>query len=271
MLKKYDNISVSQRIKNAAASQEVEVTKALHSYWHGRADSTAEWSNIWSRSDACSWAHQFGRMRGFDQVWYGSVSRYDAMAFENYLDMYDIYPEIGGKDPRPLMECSVHTLVNEVIEVAADGMSARSSFITPGVIHSVLTPGQARYCNFLWERYGSDFVCEDGEWKYLHEHVCPDVIGQIDCTNWAYSTYEKLAENPTFVDKATLGEIPPVSDPGPLHNPYLPISTPQDTVPWPLPYVTLDEDNTYTKADEIRNERKMHSSAERTISRINDK
>ena len=68
-------LTLHQRIQNAAASQEVENVKARHTYYHGRADATGEWDNIWSRSDDCSWAHAFGRMRGFDQVWYGSVTQ----------------------------------------------------------------------------------------------------------------------------------------------------------------------------------------------------
>lgn len=241
------NLSLHERIRNAAASQEVENVKARHTYLHGRADATGEWADIWSRSDDCSWAHVFGRMRGFDQVWYGSVAQYDKMAYENAIMMMDKYPETTGKDPRPLMEASVHTLVTDVIEVAEDGMSARGSFITPGVIHSCLTPDEEKYCNILWERYGSDFVCENGKWKYLHEHVCPDILSRMDCFNWAAEEYARITA-PVIEDAppATLGDPPPVADPGPLHLPYSVLSKPQNTVPWPEPYRTLDNDNTYT-------------------------
>lgn len=240
------NISLRQRIENAAASQSVENVKARHSYLHGRADSTTEWETLWSRSDECSWAHAFGRMRGFDQVWYGSVTRYDMMTFQNYLDMVDKYPEIGGKDPRPLMEASMHTLVTDVIEVAEDGQSARGSFITPGLIHSVLNPDGKKYCNILWERYGSDFVLEDGKWKYLHEHVCPDILGKLDHLNWGMEGWKRLTDpSPAGGPPTTLGS-PPVTDPGPMHKPYAPTREPQNTCPWPEPYKTLDENNTYT-------------------------
>ncbi len=239
-------LSLHQRIQNAASSQEVENVKARHTYLHGRADATGEWAAIWSRSDDCSWAHAFGRMRGFDQVWYGSVAQYDKMAMENAIEMQDIYPETTGKDPRPLMEASVHTLLTDVIEVAADGKSARGSFITPGMIHSCLTPEKEKYCNVLWERYGSDFVLEDGEWKYLHEQVCPDILTRLDMFNWAAEDYARITA-PEVEDAAppTLG-TPPVADPGPLHIPYTVLQPPQDTVPWPEPYETLDNGNTYT-------------------------
>ncbi len=248
-------LTLHERIRNADASQQVEKVKAWHTYLHGRADATGEWSVIWSTSDDCSWAHAFGRMRGYDQVYHGSVGEYDRMCFENWLNLYQVYPEVTGKDPRPLMECSVHTLVTDVIEVAADGQSARGSFITPGVIHSRLVAdpdenGQVQrspvYCNVLWERYGSDFVCEDGEWKYLHEHVCPDIPGRLDNVNWAAEEYERLTTpNAAPPIPPTLGS-PPVTDPGPMHMPYSVLTKPRNTVPWPEPYETLDNDNTYT-------------------------
>ncbi|MDR2355513.1 MAG: hypothetical protein LBE16_04885 [Clostridiales Family XIII bacterium] len=237
-------LSLRERIEHAAASQAVENVKARHTYLHGRADATGEWSTIWSRRPDCSWAHAFGRMRGFEQVWYGSVTCYDAMAFENWLAMYKKYPEVGGKDPRPLMEASVHTLVTDIIEVAADGQSARASYITPGVIHSVLTPMGKKYCNVLWERYGSDFVLENGEWKYLHEHVCPDIMTHLDCENWAAESYKRLT-SAKDTPPPTLGSPPPVTDPGPLHTPYTPVTPPQNTCPWPEPYESLDADNSY--------------------------
>lgn len=126
------------------------------------------------------------------RFWYGSVAQYDKMSFENAIELMNIYPETAGKDPRPLMEASVHTLVTDIIEVAEDGMSARGSFITPGVIHSTLTTEQKKYCNVLWERYGSDFVYEDGKWKYLHEQVCPDILSRMDCLNWAAEEYARI-------------------------------------------------------------------------------
>ena len=248
-------LTLHERIRNADASQQVENVKAWHTYLHGRADATGEWSVIWSTSDDCSWAHAFGRMRGFDQVYHGSVGDYDRMCMENWLDLYQVYPEVTGKDPRPLMECSVHTLVTDVIEVAADGQSARGCFITPGVIHSRLTADpdengvvqrSQRYCNVLWERYGSDFVLENGKWVYLHEHVCPDLVGRMDFTNWAYDEWVRITDpDPKAAMMPTLG-APPVTDPGPMHTPYSVLKKPQNTVPWPEPYETLDNDNTYT-------------------------
>lgn len=186
-------------------------------------------------------------MKGFDQVWYGCVTGYDKLAMENWLEIIDTYPEVGGKDPRPLMEASVHTLVTDVIEVADDGMSARGSFITPGVIHSVLTGFNAKYCHVLWERYGADFVYEDGEWKYLNEQVCPDILTDLDVGDWAAEDYRRHTDPNAPPPPPVTGGNPPVTYPGPWHQPYTILQLPQDDAPWPEPYETMDAEHRYNK------------------------
>ena len=250
-----------KRIYRAMSSQQVENVKAMHSYLHARADGTTEWSTIWSKSADTAWAHGFGCMRGFDQIWWNSVTKYDATAFLNYIRLAPVYPQIGGKDPRPLNEAAVHTLATDVIEISGDGLSARASFLTPGIVFSMVTDTGKRFFVCLWERYGSDFVYEDGRWVYLHEQVCPDIFTRMDCDNWAHTAWMSLVDKNTMtlfqeIDSENENRTDPfaalelelkLTDPGPLHEAYSPVKPPQDTVPWPEPYEHLDPDNCYCK------------------------
>ena len=311
------NLSLHQRIFNAAATQEVEFIHATHTYYHARANATEEWSQIWSQCPEVSWAHGFGRMRGFKNVWNGSVTLYDVKAFQKFTEMYEIMPEIGGFDPRPLMELSLHALATDIIEVADDGKTARASFLTPGIISSSVTNNGVRRCGGLWERYGADFVFEDGCWLFLHEHVCPDMGIGCDGNNPGMNSYLQakngggmspmmLAMGPSASAPAKapagmpaggapggmpaggppaggapggmpaggppaggapggmpaggapggapggfpgggLRTMPDVDDPGPMHSQWSITQTVQNTVPWPEPYATMDDNNTYTK------------------------
>lgn len=244
-----EHLSLSRRIHNANASIEVENVKARHQYLHARCDGVGEYANLWVRSDEAGWGHGFGCMVGFEQIWNGSVTCYDRMAFQNWIELVDVYPEVSGKDPRPLMEASVHTLVTDVIEVADDGMSVRGSFITPGVIHCTLNQDKKKTCTIMWERYGSDFVLDNGEWKYLNEQVCPDIVTPMDFLDWAAEDYKRQTDpNPVLPQGGgAVMSFPPVTYPGPWHNDYTVIQTPQDDTPWPEPYVTLDAENRYNK------------------------
>ena len=165
------------------------------------------------------------------------------------MAMVDTYPEIAGKDFRPLMECSVHTLVCDVIEVADDGKSARASFVTPGAINSVLDPDQAKLCHVMWERYGSDFVIDetDGELKYLNEQVCPDIMADLDYRDWAAEEYARRTDPNAPPPPPVTAGMPAVTYPGPWHKPYSLLEPPQYDVLWPEPYETLDEEHRYNK------------------------
>ena len=245
------HLSLSQRIQNAHASQEADRLHAWHSYLHGGSRSKEEWEGFWSRREDISWAHGFGRMRGWDQVYYGNVTNYDGQCYKNYLEIYPIYPEIGGKDARALYTVAMHALGAGVVEVADDGKTARAAYLTPSTGFNYLTPEQTRWSGCLWERYGADYICEDGQWKYLHEQVCPDFSMDFDYENWAVTSYRKLkgeTDSEFGAGNAPQSMFPPCADPGPMHMRYSLVQPLQNTVPWPEPYATMDENNTYTPA-----------------------
>jgi hypothetical protein len=61
----------------------------------------------------------------------------------------------------------LHMAVNPYIEVAADGLSARSHWLSPGASNS---PGGS---SWIWGPYYVDYIKENGEWKILHSNLAP--------------------------------------------------------------------------------------------------
>jgi hypothetical protein len=242
------HLTLNQRIHNAEGAQATEYLHAKHAYLHAKAHEKEEYSEIWTRSEDASWAHSFGRWRGWKNVWWGHVANYNLIYLDVYRQIYDLLPEVSWlTDFRSLGELAMHSLSTDIIEVAGDGKTARASFLTPGVISSALHPDMKWKGFVLWERYGADFVFEDGEWKYLHEQVCPDLAGHFDASNAGMDSYKQLLNPPA-------GGLPPMDtdakrlqDIGPLHFNYTIVQTVQNTVPWPEPYLTMDNNNTYTK------------------------
>ena len=251
------SLTLEQRVWNCAATLEAEFLHSTHSYYHARAMGVEEYSELWSRSDNISWAHGFGRMRGFASVWNGSVMLYDIMATQRLQQNYEVMPEIAGFDMRALMELSLHALATDIVEAADDRKSARAFFLTPGLISSAVTNNGKRRISGLWERYGADFVYEDGCWLYLHEHVCPNMMIPCDGENPGAQNYQRLKSPgdgpmgpggppPGAGNGPQLRTRPDCEDPGPLHNDWSVVQPVQNTVPWPEPYKTMDNDNTYT-------------------------
>lgn len=61
----------------------------------------------------------------------------------------------------------MHMAVNPYIEIAADGQSARSHWLSPGASNS---PSAS---SWIWGPYYVDYVKEDGEWRILHSKLVP--------------------------------------------------------------------------------------------------
>ena len=155
-------LTTSEKIRNAVACQEVENLHARHCFMHCAGRNIEEIDNYWSHDPGVSWGHAFGKWTSWTGVkfgWGGSLERKGTLAF---LQLTQVWPQIAGLDPRPIQESAIHMLATDIIEVAADGKTARAYFYTPGAICSMLNTNRQRKCFLMWERYGIEYVCEDG-------------------------------------------------------------------------------------------------------------
>ena len=102
-------LTLEQRIHNAEGAQAAETLHARHAYLHAKAFGDEEWGQIWSTSDDTSWAHSFGRMRGYDSVYYNNVTTYNCGGQRSYQQLLNILPEIGHFDARSVREVAMHS------------------------------------------------------------------------------------------------------------------------------------------------------------------
>src|SRR5690606_19016919 len=75
----------------------------------------------------------------------------------------------------------LHMTVNPYIEIAADGRSARSHWLSPGATGSNTSAG------WVWGPYYIDYVKENGEWRIQHSNLAP-VFRTTFETSWAQAT-----------------------------------------------------------------------------------
>lgn len=245
------NLSRHERIHNVAAGQMVEELKARHAYLHGINYGREEYGVFWLRSTDTTWGHCFGRMIGYDEMFkaHCGISADEMFGSARFAKWFG--DEMNGHDKRSTYFCLCHVLASPVIEVADDGASARSWYLTPGTMMSTMdfsdenSDGSHRSGFWLWERYGSDFVYKDGKWWWAHEQVCPDLMGDYDAENWAQIQYAE--------DKKTNGEVGPngggprqLTDARDAHMYWTTLQPVQYTVVPPVPYETLDENNTFS-------------------------
>lgn len=124
----------------------------------------------------------------------------------------------------------IHYLATPMIEVAADGRSARGVWRSPGV--EAVRPADGGKPVPLWSfgAYAVDFVYLDGQWKIRHLHWFRTIKsshaeGWVDDLSMAFGG--KLADSPNL-------------QPGTYHNPYTPDAVQEPVPPCPQPYKTYD-------------------------------
>ena len=237
-------LTLEQRIHNALGSQELERKKAIHSWVHAVNYENEEFDRLWVKSQNSTWGHNFGRMTGYEMIYYNHILGEMKSAVTNHFRLCETHPEIRRTDVRSGAAGNLHALAEGCVEVAADGGSARGWFTTPGSMIGAFGRGERRSGGALWEYYGCDFVFIDGEWKYLHEHVCPVLTANYDSGNWGHDMYARAYDDPAHTQWR--GIPCEVGEPGPLSHRYDVHQVVQHLI-WecPEPYETLDDEHSY--------------------------
>ncbi len=117
----------------------------------------------------------------------------------------------------------MHTMVNPYIEIAADGGSARSHWLSPGAV------GSDKSASWVWGPYYVDYVREDGEWRIAHANFAPLFRNRYE-QSWAAATDHGSVRGPLAVEP---------DEPTTLYRPYNELKKERDIFrnhpPLPLP------------------------------------
>lgn len=124
----------------------------LHVWYHSAFLNDVELEKLWvttpENQATAVWAQNANYWIGMDNIkaYYGP-----AYPHENTMSQFQF-----------------HTTTSGIVEIADDRQTAKGVWYTPGII------GRYQGLQALWERYGIDFIMENGEWKIWHLHVYTD-------------------------------------------------------------------------------------------------
>lgn len=105
----------------------------------------------------------------------------------------------------------LHMAVDPYIEIAADGQTARSHWLSPGASNSPTAS------SWIWGPYYVDYVKEDGQWRILHSNLSPLFRNPYE---YSWGT----APNHGSVNISTLLGIEP-DGPSTLYRPFNEVKT----------------------------------------------
>lgn len=257
------------RIQRAVGAVECEKVMSRHVYWHSAGIHRDEWEEYWSKDVKVSWGHGWGRQDDRYSYYFSYVLEKERNAFKSFMRTKLKYPDAENCVRLDGMaEYSNHLTTSPVIEVADDGKTAKGLWYTPGFINSHASDNGQIRSQALWERYGGDFVLEDGRWLYKNLRVCPDIGGNVGGGGFAYRVRMPFPP-PASKDGKGGPQMPPsrhgrqqrghprhdaeearrfsrgavhggAATPGPLFTDWTKLTVPQ-VVPIPEPYTTDSE------------------------------
>jgi hypothetical protein len=163
--------------ERALAMWEVQNVMSKHAYYHAAGLHLEELKAIWvdekgPNADTATFASPGWIMHGIAGVkkFYGEGNQ--AKKVEELEAVSKLYPEIKNV-PENLgagHEYALHTNTTPVIEIAGDGKTAKGIWYSPGYgLSAHINGSNVSYGGtFFWEKYGADFMKENGVWKIWH-------------------------------------------------------------------------------------------------------
>jgi hypothetical protein len=238
---------------------QVQNTYSKHAYYHAIPQLYCqELEDIWVKQGGpndktASWRNAGGIWEGMSKIkdWYCNATTENLKISLEAISR--IYPEIKNV-PENLgtgAGWAIHTQTTPIIEVAGDGKTAKGLWYSPGIMaNTVINNGKVEVSGgWFWEKYGVDFIKEDGEWKIWHigmyyDPTPPGWGAEMSMTGEALADQvSKGGENEAQKKiKELMAPTRPNPDP---YKSWEPKSVMKLEPPFPDPYYTFSETFSY--------------------------
>ena len=240
----------NKRLRRANDVIEIQNVMSLHEYYHASYQHQEELDAIWSqKTEDVSFEEALFQARfvGMDAIKTYYVDFMRNTLFKSARDIsISLFPQLKDEPEGelPFGMSFMHTLTTPVIEVAEDGQTAKGAWISPG--HITMPSFEKLQAYWHWDRYGVDFLKEDGKWKIWHFFVGREFTSPYE-KSWVDSTLDN--EEAYAVALAIFKEWPGFKEPHAAQlnefESYSPFKITQLSPRLPEPYRTFSETFSY--------------------------
>lgn len=172
---KEENLSMAKEAQRADDYSKIQNVIAKHSYYYAAQEQWLELDTAWAKKrDDISYGHNHGYYYGREAVenYYGKKN--EERRKQTLEMMSALYSDIKNvPENEGIGDMVIHTLTTPYIEIAEDRQTAKGVWMSVGLAAGVRNAGKPQY-NWFWEKFGVDFVNEDGEWKIWHFQIYSD-------------------------------------------------------------------------------------------------
>ncbi|MBT0670656.1 nuclear transport factor 2 family protein [Novosphingobium profundi] len=171
--------------QRAADTIAIQNLMSRHEFMHAAGRNLEELDNYWVKANG-----KFAATATFGSpawVMYGLETVRNAYGKKSHADAEKAQANLAAIDPSITTdpkffgaggEWVMHTSTTPVIEIAGDGKTAQGAWYSPGAgVMPVYEDGKIHLqAMMFWEKYGGDFVKEDGVWKIWHLQMAYDFV-----------------------------------------------------------------------------------------------
>jgi hypothetical protein len=238
--------SLEKAVERLQAVNEIQNVLAKHMHFHTTGKHWEELDTIWAKkTPGVCFAQNDRYYVGTESVRKTYGEFHDRKCQGDLEKLKKHFPKVEVKPENYAMGTYVvHPLTSPCIEIAGDGQTAKGVWYSPGQITEIGADGKP-FANWMWEKYGVDFVKEDGKWYIWHLHMYYDFAVPVGGKSWA-----ELAMEGASKKKEDTGEAPsfmPEPDliAGETYKGFGPTNVPKLLPRLPEPYRTFSETFSY--------------------------
>jgi len=166
-----------ERMQRVWDVYEIKNLMARHAYYHAYDMHDVEIDTLWVKKPenqaTASFGQNWGYQVGMDLIRENYVTK-------NRLNRKKTLAAIRAADPTvadtpenyAIGTMLMHCLTSPYVEVAGDGQTAQGMWYAPGQVTGTDETGS--HGGYMYEKYGVDFIKEDGEWKIWHLFIGTD-------------------------------------------------------------------------------------------------
>ncbi len=173
-MRKFTDAEMMQRVYDV---YEIKNLMGRHAYYHAYDMHEEEIDELWVKKPENQATASFGQNWGY-QVGLDLIR--ENYATKNRLQRQKDLDALCAADPsvantrenHAIGSMLMHCLTAPYVEVAEDGQTAQGLWYAPGQV-TVAHPDKVD-AMYMYERYGVDFIKEDGEWKIWHLFIGTD-------------------------------------------------------------------------------------------------
>ena len=223
-------MTFEERAARLTAMDDCERLISKHCYYHSMGWRREEFDRLWSKRNDITLSLNSGKLCSRASIYKSYVLDQEQESFDYHMQVRMIYPQIDDrvKDFRTMLRYRKPLSSNMVIEVAEDGKSAKGLWYAMGYEMNTLNLTKKIQARWLMQRYGADFIFEDGEWRILNLSIFSDAEGRFDEYQWPINKTESCMEKVNLDTRED------------LHMTHSKFQLPQATPAIPQPYKTLD-------------------------------